>query len=57
MRDFLTRPHCTWPEYVEQDYVMSALTEPASAGFNRLVPWLALTYELWLEKLKSAFGG
>lgn len=56
MRRFLSRPECTWPEYVQHDFVMRGLSAGASPDTEKLMVWMALSYELWRQRLESEFG-
>ncbi len=56
MRRFLSRPECTWPEYLRHEFVMQALSEGEAPDINKLLVWMALSYELWRQRLDAEFG-
>jgi hypothetical protein len=53
IKRFLSRPQCTWTEYVKKEFVDKALTDGQAPELNKILAWQALTYELWMQRLDA----
>jgi asparagine synthase (glutamine-hydrolysing) len=57
IRRFLTRPECTWMRYLNRDFLIRALSEGIpNTDREKVLIWMALAYELWLERIESELG-
>lgn len=56
IREFLSRPDCTWTDYVRREVVLQALEQPSPPDRLKMLAVRALTYEVWNRRLEQLPG-
>ena len=56
IREFLSRPDCSWTDYVRREVVLQALEQPSPPDRLKMLAVRALTYEVWNRRLEQLPG-